>query len=181
MILVLGSERLSLVEVEAFLRASESVAFRGKSRAEIYRWCEALLCYHEYGRLKRREKGLIRAYMERMSGLSRAQCTRLIAQYSKAGRIRVNRSKCHKFARRYTAADVAALARVDEAHHWLSGPATHPSGQGTPAGDPGHPGHPSARARGLRQERVSAAGDDLERPPVQPAQQPGVPQKGRSL
>jgi len=124
MILVLGSERLSLVEVEAFLLASESVAFRGKSRAEIYRWCELLLCYHEYGRLKRREKGLIRAYMERMTGLSRAQCTRLIAQYTKAGRIRVNRSQCHRFARRYTAADVAALARVDEAHDWLSGPAT---------------------------------------------------------
>jgi transposase InsO family protein len=124
MILVLGSERVSLVEVEAFLRASGSVAFAGESRAEIYRWCEALLCYHEYGGLKRLEKGLIRAYMERMSGLSRAQCTRLIEQYAKTGRIRVNRSQCHKFARRYTAADVAALARVDEAHDWLSGPAT---------------------------------------------------------
>ena len=124
MILVLGSERLSLVEVEAFLSASESVAFAGESRAQIYRWCEALLCYHEYGMLKRRAKGLIRAYMERMSGLSRAQCTRLIARYAKSGRIAVNRSKCHRFARRYTAADVATLARVDQAHDWLSGPAT---------------------------------------------------------
>jgi transposase InsO family protein len=124
MIRVLGSERLSLVEVEAFLSASESVGFAGEGRAEIYRWCEALLCHHEYGTQKRRARGLIRAYMERMTGLSRAQCARLIARYQKSGRIAVRRGKRHTFARRYTAADVAALARVDEAHERLSGPAT---------------------------------------------------------
>jgi len=124
MIRVLGSERLSLVEVEAFLAASESVGFAGEGRAAIYRWCEALLCHHEYGTQKRRARGLIRAYMERMTGLSRAQCTRLIARYRKSGGTAVRRGKCPTFARRYTAADVALLARVDEAHDWLSGPAT---------------------------------------------------------
>jgi transposase InsO family protein len=124
MIRVLGSERLSLVEVEAFLAASESVGFAGESRAEIYRWCEAVLCHHEYPTQKRRARGLVRAYMERMTGLSRAQCARLIARYQKSGRIAVQRGKCHTFARRYTAADVAALARVDQAHERLSGPAT---------------------------------------------------------
>lgn len=80
MIIVLGSEKLSLVEVEeAFLNASESVAFAGESRAEIYTWCERMLCHQEYCTQKRRAKGLIRAYMERMTGPGRAQCTRLIA------------------------------------------------------------------------------------------------------
>jgi len=46
----------------------------GKSRAEIYRWSEALLWHHQYWTLKRCRKGLIRAYMERMTGLIRAQC-----------------------------------------------------------------------------------------------------------
>jgi transposase InsO family protein len=124
MIILIGSEKLSLVEVEAFLGASESVGFAGDSRAEVYRWSQALLCHHEYGTQSRRAKGLIRAYMERMTGLSRAQCARLIGQYRKSGRIAVQRSPRHTFARRYTAADVAALARVDQAHGRLSGPAT---------------------------------------------------------
>jgi hypothetical protein len=124
MIIVLGSEKLSLVEMEAFLSASERVVFAGEGRAEMYRWAERLLCYQEYLTQKRRAKGLIRAYLERMSGLSRAQCTRLIARYAKTGRIAADRRQCHKFARRYTAADVASLARVDQAHERLSGPAT---------------------------------------------------------
>jgi hypothetical protein len=124
MIIVVGSEQLSLVEVEAFLNASERVGFSGGSRTEMYRWSEALLCHHEYATLKRRAKGLSRAYMARMTGLSWAQCMRLIARYAKTGRIPVQRGKCHMFARRYTAEDVAALARVDRAHERLSGPAT---------------------------------------------------------
>ena len=124
MIIVLGSEKLSLVEVEAFLNASVGVGFAGSSRAEIYRWSEALLCHHEYWTLKRRARGLIRAYLERMTGLSRAQCARLIARYSKTGSLAVERSRRRKFPRRYTVADVAALARVDQAHERLSGPAT---------------------------------------------------------
>src|SRR5580704_10249485 len=124
MIIVLGSEKLSLVELEAFLAASGGVGFAGDSRTEIYRWSEALLCHQEYWTQKRPAKGLIRAYMERMTGLSRAQCARLIGQYRKTGRIAVDRSRRRKFPSRYTVADVALLARVDQAHERMSGPAT---------------------------------------------------------
>ena len=58
MISVLGAEKLSLVEIEAFLGASESVRFVGCGRAEIYGWVERLLCHHEYPLQKRRAKGL---------------------------------------------------------------------------------------------------------------------------
>ena len=36
MISVLGAEKLSLVEIEAFLATSESVRFAGCGRAELY-------------------------------------------------------------------------------------------------------------------------------------------------
>jgi hypothetical protein len=67
-----------LVEIEAFLAASESVRFAGCGRREIYGWVERLLCHHEYPLQKRRAKGLLRAYVEHMTGLSRAQATRHI-------------------------------------------------------------------------------------------------------
>jgi len=124
MISVLGAEKLSLVEIEAFLTASDSVRFVGSSRVELYKWVERLLCHHEYPLQGRRSKGLLRAYIERMTGFSRAQSTRLIGGYVKAGRIAPRPSLRPRFQRRYTAADVELLASVDEAHERLSGPAT---------------------------------------------------------
>jgi hypothetical protein len=124
MISVLGAEKLSLVEIEAFLAASDSVRFVGSSREELYKWVERLLCHHEYVLQKRRAKGLLRGYVERMTGFSRAQSTRLIASYVKAGRIVPKPSLRPRFQRRYTLADVELLASVDRAHEQLSGPAT---------------------------------------------------------
>jgi len=124
MISVLGAEKLSLVEIEAFLAASDSVRFVGSSREELYKWVERLLCHHEYVLQKRRAKGLLRGYVERMTGFSRAQSTRLIASYVKAGRIVPEPSLRPRFQRRYTLADVELLASVDRAHEQLSGPAT---------------------------------------------------------
>ena len=121
---VLGSELLSVVEIEAFLGASEGVRFEGNSRAEVYGWVERLLCRHEYAVQTRRIRGLLRAYVERMMGLSRAQTTRLIGSYLRTGQVRARPSGGHRFQRRYTPADIALLAQVDLAHDRLSGPAT---------------------------------------------------------
>ena len=121
---MLGAEKLSLVEIEAFLSASESVRFVGSSRLELYKWVERLLYEHKYRLQKRRAKGLLRAYVGRMTGFSRAQSTRLIGSYLKAGRIAPKPSLRPRFQRRYTPADVELLAAVDEAHDTLSGPAT---------------------------------------------------------
>jgi len=73
---------------------------------------------------KRRAKGLLRAYVERMTGFSRAQTTRLIGDYVKLGRIAPKPSLRPRFQRHYTPADIELLAAVDEAHESLSGPAT---------------------------------------------------------
>jgi hypothetical protein len=124
MISVLGAEKLSLVEIEAFLGASESVRFVGCGRMEIYGWVERLLCHHAYSLQGRRSKGLLRAYVERMTGLSRAQSTRLIGGYVGTGRVTLKASARPRYQSRYTAADVELLAAVDEAHERLSGPAT---------------------------------------------------------
>jgi hypothetical protein len=124
MIGVLGEEKLSLVEIEAFLAASESVRFVGCGRTEIYGWVERLLCHHQYPLQGRLTKGLLRAFIEHMTGLSRAQCTRLIGGYLRIGRVAAKPSGRPRFQRLYTPADIELLATVDEAHERLSGPAT---------------------------------------------------------
>ena len=74
--------------------------------------------------LKRAAKGLVRRYLEKVTGLSRAQTTRLITQYEDGGEVKPKRYRRHRFAQRYTGADIELLAQVDEAHDRLSGPAT---------------------------------------------------------
>ena len=124
MISVLGAEKLSLVEIEAFLAASGSVRFSGCGRSEIYGWVDRLHCHHEYPLQGRRSKGLLRAYVECMTGLSRAQSTRLIGGYVRIGRVASKPSARPRYQRHYTSADIELLAAVDEAHERLSGPAT---------------------------------------------------------
>ena len=74
--------------------------------------------------LNRIEKGLVRLYLARMTGLSRAQVTRLVTGYADTGRVKAAVYQRKKFASRYTKADVELLAYVDKGHGNLSGPAT---------------------------------------------------------
>jgi transposase InsO family protein len=59
-----------------------------------------------------------------MTGLSRAQVTRLIGRYAESGIVKERRYRRNRFAIHYQADDVELLAAVDEAHETLSGPAT---------------------------------------------------------
>lgn len=118
------AEQLSLDQIQAFLRASEGIRFEGKTRAQIYGWVEKVLVHHQYQQQGRKVRGLLRQYLEKMTGRSRAQVTRLIQRYQKSGKIQVTVYQRHRFPQRYTAGDVELLARVDEAHETLSGPAT---------------------------------------------------------
>lgn len=118
------TEAVSLEQIRGFLAGSVEVRFAGVRRAEVYAWVEQTLVRHEYAGLGRAEKGVVRRYIARMTGLSRAQVTRLIAGHRNTGQVKVATYQRTKFARRYTAGDVELLAYVDKAHGNLSGPAT---------------------------------------------------------
>ena len=59
-----------------------------------------------------------------MTGRSRAQVTRLIGRYLEHSEVKESSQRRHRFPSRFTSADVELLAKVDEAHETLSGPAT---------------------------------------------------------
>ena len=118
------AEKLSLGQIQAFLNASETIRFEGETQAQIYHWIEQVLGRQEYHQQSRPARGLLRNYVAKMTGLSRAQVTRLIARYRKSGSLKSAPYRRHRFPQRYTRADVELLAIVDEAHDNLSGPAT---------------------------------------------------------
>src|SRR6266852_775768 len=69
-------------------------------------------------------RGVLRRYLEKTTGRSRTQVTRLVARYLEHREVKVARYRRHRFASRFTQADIELLAKVDEAHETLSGPAT---------------------------------------------------------
>lgn len=123
-ILMDDTEATSLEQIRAFLAGSGEVRFAGQCREEIYAWTERTLVRHHYSALGRRDKGLMRRYIARMTGLSRAQLTRLITRYGETGQVKAASYQRQKFATRYTKSDVELLAYVDKSHGNLSGPAT---------------------------------------------------------
>jgi transposase InsO family protein len=118
------SQTESLEQIRAFLAGSSEVRFAAQRREEVYGWVEQILVRHQYANLKRPDKGLVRRYIACMTGLSRAQVTRLITQFDHTGRVKAATYQRTKFPQRYTPADLDLLAYVDKAHGNLSGPAT---------------------------------------------------------
>ena len=115
---------MSLEQIRAFLEASDEMEFEAVHRGEIYEWMTRVMCEQEYWKQKRATKGMLRQYMAKMTGLSRAQVTRLICRYQESGVVRERSYRRNEFARRYSFEDIELLSRVDQAHENLSGPAT---------------------------------------------------------
>jgi transposase InsO family protein len=115
---------MSLEQIQAFLESSGEVGFKGQNREEVYGWVNQILRQQRYEELKRRERGIVRRYVEKMTGLSRAQTTRLITQYLRGEEVKPQPYRRRRFPLRYTREDVGLLASLDAAHQTLSGPAT---------------------------------------------------------
>jgi hypothetical protein len=119
-----NAESLSRDQIQEFLRSSKPIEFSSGGRDDRYLWVERVLAAQKYRELGKGDRGLVRAYLRKVTGLSEAQSTRLIRGFLDHGVVRAQPYQRHTFAARYTAEDIALLAEVDRAHGRLSGPAT---------------------------------------------------------
>src|SRR5260370_26602550 len=104
------AERVSLEQIRECLDASDGVGFEAKNGRELYEWVNGTLREQGYDRLGRRSRGLVRRYVAKMTGLSRAQVTRLIGRYLDGEEVRVRDYRRHRFANRYRPAASEMLA-----------------------------------------------------------------------
>ena len=95
------AEKLSLDQIEAFLNASGEIRFEGENRQQVYGWVEQVLGQQRYHQQSRPARGLVRRYLEKMTGLSRAQVTRLIARYRAIGELQPSHYRRHRFPQRF--------------------------------------------------------------------------------
>jgi hypothetical protein len=118
------SKVTTLEQVRELLRSSKGLAFKGSSREARYAWIETVLDRFDCFSLAKKGKGLVRAYLSRMTGMSRAQVTRLTTKKLRAGHIKPSYEKCHRISTKYTVLDHELLAATDNLHGRMSGPAT---------------------------------------------------------
>jgi transposase InsO family protein len=119
-----NAETLNPDQISQFLVLGDGIEFAGQSRAERYTFAQQLLTAQEYARQGKKQRGAIRAYLRKMTGLSLPQTARLIQMYLATGTVELRQYRRHQFAGKYTDGDVRLLAAVDRAHERLSGPAT---------------------------------------------------------
>ena len=126
MIVTLDTARLRTIEqVDAFMQGTAAVGFNPPPEAERYGWIGRTLNQFAYQGSDRRQRGLLRRFIERVTGYSRAQVSRLIAQHRDHHRLQDRRGPpAVPFAKRYGAAALRCLIEIDRAHDTLSGPAT---------------------------------------------------------
>ncbi len=119
------SHIVSINDLRGFSEVLPKVEFTSQNKKETYAWIgETLGKFRYFSLARKKERMIVRQYIETFTGLSRSQITRLIARKKKAGLILVKEGGRHTFPKRYTATDIALLAETDKAHGHLSGPAT---------------------------------------------------------
>lgn len=127
MVIDMNESRLNTVaQLRAFLNGTLEVEFcPPSSDPQRYQFIGAVLTRFRYSQLRRADKGVVLRYLQRASGYSRQQLTRLVSR-AVGGSPLSKRYRAPKrgFARKFTAADMALLAETDALHGTLSGPAT---------------------------------------------------------
>jgi len=111
-------------QLRDFLSGTQAVAFSVMADKQAsYRWIQGELARFRYLRCPRQDKGVLLRYLMKVSGYSRQQVTRLVAQYRQRGQLQRRQRTVAGFACRYTPEDIRLLAAMDERHETPCGPA----------------------------------------------------------
>lgn len=111
-------ENLNTIEqMESFITGSQAIAFSvASSKDDRYHFVEKILKRFAYPHLKRKEKGVVIKFLQKTSGYSRQQLTRMIQRYSEAGQLQRYQKTVNGFEATYTAKDIKILAELDKLH-----------------------------------------------------------------
>jgi len=127
MVIDMNVSRLETIEqIREFLNGTAEVAFSNPADEFTRRSVvTTVLKRYRYFHLTKGQRGILFAYMRRLTGYSRQHLSRLIVQYHNTQSLKpLSRASRTSFARIYGPKEVALLAEIDSLHDTLSGPAT---------------------------------------------------------
>jgi len=117
---------VTLEQLRGFLAGATDLGLTpAADPAARYGFIKRVLKRFKYPLQCKAHRGLIRRYLQRVTGYSRPQLTRLITQYLHTGRlVQRYRATTTSYTRKFTPEDIVLLAELDSLHGTLSGPAT---------------------------------------------------------
>jgi hypothetical protein len=104
-------------DVIQFLSASERIEFKVTNKQESYDWIFSTLHRFNYKILKKKDRSIIRTYIQEITNYSNSQITRLINKFTQTGVIKTIRVKRNSFPTIYTLEDIKLLAETDKLHN----------------------------------------------------------------
>jgi len=127
MVIDMNVSKLGTIEqIQEFLDGTAEVAFSNSADESTRRTVvSSILKRYRYFRLSKGPRGVLFAYMQRLTGYSRQHLSRLVAQYRNTQSLKPRKQTSRtSFTRQYLPEDVVLLAQTDSLHDTLSGPAT---------------------------------------------------------
>lgn len=116
------SDITTLADIERFLLSSAQWDLKPGIKKEIYEWIQSFLLRIKYRKLRKKEKHLVKQFLQKVTGYSSIQLKRLIQKHQEGSLLWKPWQK-NSFATIYDEKDITLLHHVDSAHK-LSGPAT---------------------------------------------------------
>lgn len=115
---IMNIEKLTTIEaLENFLNGSQAIAYSVLgSKAENYQFIREVLVKFSYITRSKKDKGVVRSYLIKLTGYSRQQLTRLIGQHQRTGLLKWQPCRTNGFTCKYSKKDVQLLAKMDELH-----------------------------------------------------------------
>ena len=113
----------TLEQMADFVSGSSVLDFSVQDKTEAYGYIERVIVGLDYRKLTKPAKGIVKAFLAKVTGLSRAQLTRLIKRQRVSGKIMKATRTQPTFANRYTHEDISIIAKLDELYERMSGQA----------------------------------------------------------
>lgn len=123
-IIMNDSHVVSIAQIREFLQASQIIKFESVSKKEKYVWVENTLNRFGYFKLRKKDKGIVKKYIMRMTGFSDAQLGRLIKKKKEISKVFLSSSRRYTFTTIYDTSDIIRLVETNNNHGRLSGPTT---------------------------------------------------------
>jgi len=122
-IIMENSRLVNFIQIKEFLGGTNPVDFSMVSKKEKYEFIKKTFDGFKYTTLKKKQKGLLKRYIRKVTGYSTAQITRVVAK-SFIGNPYRSSYKRNIFTRKYTVSDILLLVKTDNLHGRLNGIAT---------------------------------------------------------
>jgi len=123
--IIMNTTRIvSIDEIEKFLQGTTKINFLVNSKKERYQFISETLVRFKYLEVRKKDKTLIKKYLQKVTGYSRKQIKRLIKKWKKGkllASLEIIKNSRHSFPYKYGPVEIGLLVRADKALHFPNG------------------------------------------------------------